>query len=283
MANNFYQTSNKILKLNSYNKRDLELIQFNHYISRKENLQRSTGELARGLFKLSYSTIETDTGLSRNKIQRIIKWFEDNKIIECIHKSKARNKESIYAYTSVYYEKNSTVFNTVFNTNLSSNYNGLSLVSNTVFNTNNSTSKKEKEKENIKSIKEKEYKKELHYKSEGYEYSDMINSYTKNPYMVRALEKYIDMRNRLSKKDNKEFTQRGFKMALSQLYIGKYNDNDRIKRIYKTISQKSKSIVYVDELTRNENIEFQYFIKNIENEIKKANTQNVKAKRENLI
>ena len=109
MANNFYQINNEILKLNPYNKKELALIQFNHYLCRKENLQRNKGELARGLFKLSYTTLEADTGLSRNKLQRIIKWFEDNNIIKPIHKSRARDKESIYCYTSVYYdEKNST-------------------------------------------------------------------------------------------------------------------------------------------------------------------------------
>ena len=164
MANNFYQINNEILKLNPYNKKDLELIQFNHYLCRKENLQRNKGELTRGLFKLSYTTLEADTGLSRNKLQRIIKWFEDNNIIKPIHKSRARDKESIYCYTSVYYdEKNSTVFNTenntVNNTVFSSNSNVSNSMSNTVFNTVNNTvfntskkeKKKEKEKENIKS------------------------------------------------------------------------------------------------------------------------------------
>ena len=150
MANNFYQTNNKILKLDPYNKSDLEKLQFNQYLCRKENLQRIKNEIDRGLFKLSYTTMMTDTGLSRNKLQRLIKWFEEAGIIECIEKSNVKGKESIYAYTSVYYEKNSTNNNTDFNTNLSSNSNTLDSVSNTNNNTNNSTSKKEKEKENKK-------------------------------------------------------------------------------------------------------------------------------------
>ena len=59
MANNFYQINNEILKLDPYNEKDLEKIQFNHYLCRKENLQRTRGELDRGLFKLSYTTIIT--------------------------------------------------------------------------------------------------------------------------------------------------------------------------------------------------------------------------------
>ena len=151
MANNFYQTNNEILKLNPYNKSDLEKLQFNQYICRKENLQRVKNKTDRGLFKLSYTTMMTDTGLSRNKLQRLIKWFEEAGIIECIEKSNVKGKESMYAYTSVYYiEKNSTNCSTDFNTNLYSNFNGLDSVTNTNNNTNNSTSKKEKEKEYIK-------------------------------------------------------------------------------------------------------------------------------------
>lgn len=161
MGVNFYQINNGILKLNPYNKKDLEYIQFNHYICRKENMQRIKNELDRGLFKLSYTTMVEDTGLSRNKLQRIVKWFEENGIIECIEKSSVKGKESIYAYTSVYYSeenKYSTNYNTDCstdnNTDLSSNFNRLKVINNTNNNTdyniNNSTSKKEKKKEKIK-------------------------------------------------------------------------------------------------------------------------------------
>ena len=131
MANNFYQTNNEILKLDPYNEKDLEKIKFNHYLSRKENGQRVKGGLDRGLFKLSYTTIIEDTGLSRCKSQRLMKWFIDNGIIECIKKSEIKGKESVFAYTSVYYLENEKS-NTDFNTDT---------------NTNSNTSKKEKEKE----------------------------------------------------------------------------------------------------------------------------------------
>ena len=160
MANNFYQSNNEILKFNPYgSKSDLEKIQFDHYIRRKENLQRTKGELNRGLFKLSYATIIADTGLKRWKVQELIKWFEDNKIIECIEKSDSKGKESIYAYTSVYYAENELKNHTDFHTknhtdnhtNLYSISNGLDSVDHTVNHTDNHTdfhtSKKEKEKE----------------------------------------------------------------------------------------------------------------------------------------
>lgn len=282
MANNFYQINNEILKLNSYNKKDLALIQFNHYLCRKENLQRNKGELARGLFKLSYKVIEADTGLNRRSIREYIKWFEERNIIRFIEKSKSKGTPSIYAYTSVYDEKSEPNFEPNFEPSLSSNFNRFDSMGEPNSEPNSEPSKKEKEKENIKSIKEKEYKKELHYKSEGYKYSDMINSYTKNPYMVRALEKYIDMRLKLQDRDNKPFTKRAFTMNLSQVNSNRCNDEDKLKKIYTSIDANSKSIVLTLD-NFNDQTGFDKFIDSIRNDIKKANTQNVKAKRENLI
>ena len=157
MGNNFYQTNNEILKLDPYNKKDLEYIQFNNYICRKENLQRCKNELDRGLFKLSYTTIIEDTGLSRKKVQTIMKWFEEKGIIECIKKSTKKGLYSVYAYTSVYYseeeigEKKDTDLDTDLDTNLSSISNGLKVIKDTNLDTDLDTSKKENEKEKVKS------------------------------------------------------------------------------------------------------------------------------------
>lgn len=111
----------------------------------------------------------------------------------------------------------------------------------------------------------------LRYKSEAYIFSDIINAYTENSYLVRALEKYIDMRNELSKKDGKQFSERSFKRALSELRRGYNKDDDyRLKRIYKTIINKSKSIIslYDNSFTVSEETDFYKFIENISSEIK---------------
>ena len=150
MANNFYQINNEILKLNPYNKKDLALIQFNHYLCRKENLQRNKGELARGLFKLSYKVIEADTGLNRRSIREYVKWFEERNIIRFIEKSKSKGTPSIYAYTSVYDEKSEPNFVPNFEPNLSSNFNRFDSMGEPNSEPNSEPSKKEKEKENIK-------------------------------------------------------------------------------------------------------------------------------------
>ena len=99
----FYKTNSEILKLDPIT--DQDLIIFNHYISRKENFQRLSGELPKGVFKVSYMNIEKELRVSRRKARNLMKYFLDNKIIECVEKSNKKGVESLYAYTSVYYEK----------------------------------------------------------------------------------------------------------------------------------------------------------------------------------
>ncbi|MDQ9777430.1 hypothetical protein RF400_02245, partial [Acinetobacter baumannii] len=62
-------------------------ILFNHHIEKEENLQRLSGELQKGLFKFSYTTTMEKLKCSRWKLQKMMRYLEDNKIIECIEKS----------------------------------------------------------------------------------------------------------------------------------------------------------------------------------------------------
>ena len=161
----YYKTNAKILKLDSI--KDSDLIIFNHYIEKEENFQRLSGELRKGLFKFSYPKAENDLKLSRWKLQKIMKYFEDNKIIECIEKSTKKGVPSIYAYTSVYYEVDNNNFNNDYNNNynnnLSSVSNGLKGVDNNNFNNdfNNDFNKLEKEllKRDIKNNNMSDFKK----------------------------------------------------------------------------------------------------------------------------
>ena len=111
----FYKTNAKILKLDTIE--DQDLILFNHHIEKEENLQRLSGELQKGLFKFSYTTTMEKLKCSRWKLQKMMRYLEDNKIIECIEKSTKKGVPSIYAYTSVYYEVDNTNCNTDYNTN----------------------------------------------------------------------------------------------------------------------------------------------------------------------
>lgn len=138
----FYKTNAKILKLDTIKEQDLIL--FNHHIEKEENLQRLSGELQKGLFKFSYPKAEIDLGFSRWKLQKIVKYFEENKIIECIEKSTKKGVPSIYAYTSVYYGVDNNNYNNDYNNdynnncnnNLSSISNGLEGVDNNNYNNN---------------------------------------------------------------------------------------------------------------------------------------------------
>ena len=95
----FYKTNAKILKLDTI--KDQDLILFNHHIEKEENLQRLSGELQKGLFKFSYPKAEIDLGFSRWKLQKIVKYFEENKIIECIEKSTKQISLNICVYLSL--------------------------------------------------------------------------------------------------------------------------------------------------------------------------------------
>lgn len=100
---NFYKTNSEILKLDPFKERDLLYIMFNHWIERKENLNRINGE--KGTLEIAINVVEKEFEISRNKTQRMIKWFEEKGIIKCLKKSTTKGKPSVYAYTSVFYEE----------------------------------------------------------------------------------------------------------------------------------------------------------------------------------
>ncbi len=51
MSNSFYQLNSAVLYFNE--KRDVNRIRFNHYVMRKENIQRLKGTLPRGQFMMT--------------------------------------------------------------------------------------------------------------------------------------------------------------------------------------------------------------------------------------
>ena len=170
MGSNFYQTNNEILKLDVlkalsdnakkelFSNNDTLDFYFNHWISRKENLQRCKNEYGKGLFDLSYSVIETDFNISNKKARNLVKRFIDNGIIECIKKGKAKGDKSIYAYTSIYYSDEDIVkgrvkdiVKDIVNPSNSNDYMiSKGIVKGRVKDIVRGNSKKEKEKENKK-------------------------------------------------------------------------------------------------------------------------------------
>lgn len=162
---NFYKTNSEILKLDPFKERDLLYIMFNHWIERKENLNRINGR--KGTLEIAINVVEKEFEISRNKTQRMIKWFEEKGIIKCLKKSTVKGKPSVYAYASVYYdEENSKKSNTNRNTNDSTNNNtekysnckSLSDTNNTNDNTNDNTNGSKYKKDDIN----REYKKNIY-------------------------------------------------------------------------------------------------------------------------
>ena len=265
MGSNFYQINNQILKLDPYNDKDLDYIKFNSYLMRKENIQRVEGGLDRGLLKLSYTTIIEDTGMKRWKVQSLMKWFEDNKIIECIKKSSKKSNESIYAYTSVFYEnideKNHTDFHTNyhtnnhtdFHTNLFSNFNGLKVVdhtnnhtdNHTNYHTKNHTSKKEKEKENIKrsgrSITATPFSPSLAYTEKAFKGKTKVKCKYKGATINAT--RFDALSHHYRKQDNEYIEINGFVYEISKSEAEKadrYKQNNSCIRVHDAFSTKKE-------------------------------------------
>ena len=234
----YYKTNAKILKLDSI--KDSDLIIFNHYIEKEENFQRLSGELRKGLFKFSYPKAENDLKLSRWKLQKIMKYFEDNKIIECIEKSTKKGVPSIYAYTSVYYEVDNNNFNNDYNNNynnnLSSVSNGLKGVDNNNFNNdfNNDFNKLEKEllKRDIKNNNMSDFKKSD--APPGAFKSDNNNSNKTNENTITTKSK--EEKEKEKKSAKKKEKERQIKEVVEYLNI-------KANRNYRPGTTKTKSLI----------------------------------------
>ena len=99
MAEGFYQQSNTVLK---FEIKDINEIVFNHYISKKENLQRTKGILPRGQFCMTIGTVGLDLNLTFGVARGLIKKFVDLEIITNIFTPRRGNKTpSIWQYNSV--------------------------------------------------------------------------------------------------------------------------------------------------------------------------------------
>lgn len=97
----FYQCNSEVLKFDQLN--DAEKILFNHYLMRKENLERLKGELPRGQFYLSENTAALDMNVSRSKITRLINYFKEINVIEVVEVfPKHEKKPTLYGYISAY-------------------------------------------------------------------------------------------------------------------------------------------------------------------------------------
>ena len=84
MIYNFKKLNSKVLSFDPI--KDIDKIRFNHYIMRKENKNRLTGELENGKFKMTIRTVMEDLNFSKGKSERMINEFEKMGIIKSVLK-----------------------------------------------------------------------------------------------------------------------------------------------------------------------------------------------------
>ena len=100
MDNNtgYYKLNNKVLSFDL--DKDINEIKFNHYIMKKENIQRLKGELPRGQFYLSRYDVSTNLNINQSRAKRIIEKFINLGLIVQIKRGRNQNHLSIYQYNS---------------------------------------------------------------------------------------------------------------------------------------------------------------------------------------
>ncbi len=96
MSNSFYQLNSAVLYFNE--KRDINRIRFNHYVMRKENIQRLKGTLPRGQFMMTVRKAASDLDVSISTISRLVNEFIDLGILRLISRGVKGNSCSVYSY-----------------------------------------------------------------------------------------------------------------------------------------------------------------------------------------
>lgn len=99
MNNGFYKLNSVVLGFDIRN--DINKIRFNHYIMRRENVQRLQGTLPRGQFYMTVRRAATDLQLSISTISRLVREFLDLGIIRLVSKGVKGKNHSIYSYISI--------------------------------------------------------------------------------------------------------------------------------------------------------------------------------------
>ncbi|MGO0904363.1 conserved phage C-terminal domain-containing protein [Clostridioides difficile] len=98
MNNGFYKLNSVVLGFDIVS--DINKIRFNHYIMRKENIQRLQGTLPRGQFYMTVRRTATDLQLSISTISRLVREFSDLGVIRLVSKGAKGKMHSIYSYIS---------------------------------------------------------------------------------------------------------------------------------------------------------------------------------------
>lgn len=96
MSNSFYQLNSAVLYFNE--RSDVNRIRFNHYVMRKENIQRLKKTLPRGQFMMTVRKAASDLDVSISTISRLVNEFIDLGILRLISRGVKGNCCSVYSY-----------------------------------------------------------------------------------------------------------------------------------------------------------------------------------------
>lgn len=99
MGYGYIKTNINVMKFDYIKDRDQVI--FNHYIMRRENLNRIQKDLPIGQFTLTVTGVSKDLNISRVRAQRLIKEFQHKNIIKIITKGNYKNQNfSVYEYVT---------------------------------------------------------------------------------------------------------------------------------------------------------------------------------------
>ena len=221
----------KVTLVKPSDKRFEDIAIFNTYLLYQENAQRLSGDLPKGMFRLSYSVIENELGFKRWKVQELMKYFLDNGIIKCIEKSTKKGVVSIYAYTTIYYYNNHTDIRTDNHTDIHTDKdsisNGLNSVDHTDNHTDIHTDNHTLLKYNIKNNKNNNMSDSKESDAPPGAFKDSINTNKKT--------------NSSKKKTTKVFEENSIEYQLSELFYRKVSEFNSSKYDEKPDLQKWSS------------------------------------------
>jgi ribosomal protein S25 len=241
VADGFYQQNNNMLKFDDSSEKEQILILFNHYICRKENLQRTKASLPRGQFYLSRYEIMKRYNVTESKAKGIIKKFVEFGIITQIYKGKNQNDLSIYQYNSCLKndQPDEQLNNQPENQAKCSKIIILDTTTRPATHQANNQPNDQYKKEYIKT----KNKKEINNKG----FDNLINAYTENEDLKNAIMDFIKMR----KAVKKVMTDKAVALLLKKLDKLAFDDAAKIEILNQSIINSWQGIYPSREIVAN--------------------------------
>lgn len=243
MSNGFYKLNSVVLGFDIKN--DINKIRFNHYIMRKENIQRFQGTLPMGQFYMTVGRTATDLHLSVSTISRLVREFLDLGVIRLVSKGVKGKSHSIYSYVSV-----------EFNGNLSENTNIEGAINGDLVDSNSDIKfdcdgKGDAFNGEVNAVLEYNNNKDLSNVTNDVEYSH-DNFHNKDTIINKSISNINTIKNyinesfniRKSKEENSNLLSKPINLDLNDTYNDIYKrvnnsiENNHVKKVIKSSNSK---------------------------------------------